>query len=394
MKMKNSTKILYTKIDLCIDCKLCEIACADRHGISRRIRHGVEIDNVRLPVNCLECDSKACIDICSFDALKYDDNTKFTDLETELCGGCGKCVVACPYDNIRVVHVKDIVKLAEKSRKKNNKELVKYKAKRVAIKCDFCEGYEDRACVTACPTASMSEKVIDLKAENSSITTTPVFEFDFSSDKKYTRYTYFSFITILLSLISGAYFYDYFILDITERPLHKFHLLFKPGGFTGHTIGIVSTILFFINFFYIYVRRFKKFDEFNIRKTLKIHMIAGIIGFIFITYHTAFKFNPNSLAFYLFLSVVVAVVTGIIGRYIYPELTSMFYNEDEDIETTIATGKKKNKKKEKKVRYNTLRKVLKQWHIIHITATIIMVILLATHIYISIITGYNYINLF
>jgi len=44
--------------------------------------------------------------------------------------------------------------------------------------------------------------------------------------------------------------------------------------------------------------------------------------------------------------------------------------------------------------YQDLQKRVGSWHIIHICATVVMVIILAIHIYISLKVGYNYINLF
>lgn len=105
---------------------------------------------------------------------------------TESCIGCGICAERCPYDNISIVSLEQEVeerttwqRFAQFFSKGAGKELGKrmlpmasMKAapgplniqqpldafgeirKKVAIKCDLCAGYNNQACVQACPTGA------------------------------------------------------------------------------------------------------------------------------------------------------------------------------------------------------------------------------------------------
>lgn len=105
---------------------------------------------------------------------------------TESCIGCGICAERCPYDNISIISLADEVKetsLWERFNafftkgvgKERGKKLLPVlnglvapgplnpqqpldafgeMRKKIAIKCDLCAGYNNQACVQACPTGA------------------------------------------------------------------------------------------------------------------------------------------------------------------------------------------------------------------------------------------------
>lgn len=105
---------------------------------------------------------------------------------TESCIGCGICAERCPYDNISIVSLEQEMeerttwqrftqffsKGAGKERGKRMLPMASIQAapgplniqqpldafgeirKKVAIKCDLCAGYNNQACVQACPTGA------------------------------------------------------------------------------------------------------------------------------------------------------------------------------------------------------------------------------------------------
>jgi Fe-S-cluster-containing hydrogenase component 2 len=105
---------------------------------------------------------------------------------TESCIGCGICAERCPYDNISIMTLEDeydsrtnLNRLGDFFRKGAGKErgrkslpmmqsasaagpLNKQQPldafgeirKKLAIKCDLCAGYDNQACVQACPTGA------------------------------------------------------------------------------------------------------------------------------------------------------------------------------------------------------------------------------------------------
>ena len=102
---------------------------------------------------------------------------------TESCIGCGICAERCPYDNISIMTLEEEVE--ERSswqqfssiftkgagKERGHKVLPMVAApgplnahqsgdafgemrKKLAIKCDLCAGYDNQACVQACPTGA------------------------------------------------------------------------------------------------------------------------------------------------------------------------------------------------------------------------------------------------
>ena len=105
---------------------------------------------------------------------------------TESCIGCGICAERCPYDNISIVSLADETTVASHWQRFTNffskgvgqergKRMLPMASnaaapgplnasqpidafgemrKKLAIKCDLCAGYNNQACVQACPTGA------------------------------------------------------------------------------------------------------------------------------------------------------------------------------------------------------------------------------------------------
>lgn len=89
-----------------------------------------------------------------------------------------------------------------------------------------------------------------------------------------------------------------------------------PGSFAGHTLGIVGFVLMLATET-LYTMR-KRLRAFNYGPTgiwLRIHVFTGIVGPYLVLLHTAGKFN--GLASWLTLVMLVVVLSGFVGRYIY-----------------------------------------------------------------------------
>ncbi|MEW6381489.1 MAG: 2Fe-2S iron-sulfur cluster-binding protein [bacterium] len=71
--------------------------------------------------------------------------TPFMEL-TDACTGCAECAKVCPTQAITLDHID------QKVRKK--------RLARVAVKCDSCAGYNNRACVNNCPTGALKDMTI------------------------------------------------------------------------------------------------------------------------------------------------------------------------------------------------------------------------------------------
>ncbi|GCE26525.1 hypothetical protein KDA_20090 [Dictyobacter alpinus] len=176
------TDVLVIDLDKCIHCNECEEACERRHGRSRMNREGMVVGNMSIVTACRQCQDPVCM-LCSRAGIARKPSGEV--YITESCIGCGICAERCPYDNISIVSLDDdneaqpqswqrfsriFSKGFGKERGKQRQPLpmaqvatsgplqfddpIEDIRKKIAIKCDLCAGYNNQACVQACPTGA------------------------------------------------------------------------------------------------------------------------------------------------------------------------------------------------------------------------------------------------
>ena len=177
------TEVLVIDLDKCIHCNECEEACARRHGHSRMNRKGMIVGNISIATACRQCQDPVCM-LCSRAGIARLPSGEV--YITESCIGCGICAERCPYDNISIMTLEDELesrstwnqfsdffkKGAGKERGRTSLPMLQSAAapgplnvhqpidafgemrKKLAIKCDLCAGYDNQACVQACPTGA------------------------------------------------------------------------------------------------------------------------------------------------------------------------------------------------------------------------------------------------
>jgi hypothetical protein len=246
--------------------------------------------------------------------------------------------------------------------------------------------------------------------------------------------------------------YSYYHTPLEERFYHPHHNWFKPSGLYGQGLGVIGTlmILFGVSI-YIARKRYNFMVKYlRLKYLLEFHIFLCVLGPILILFHTTFKFGGIvSVAFW---SMTAVVLSGVIGRYIYIQIPrtiegrELSLGEVKDMKTdltyvlnekfkldndliemiiSLTTNQEKNNKKvsvwnlrkvlrEHKVpksergaiikmvkkekallgkiaRLQTMQKMLKYWHVIHLPFALIMLIIVVIHVAVTVSLGYKWI---
>ena len=111
--------------------------------------------------------------------------------------------------------------------------------------------------------------------------------------------------------------WDYYLLSRAARLASPLHETLRPAGRWGHGVGIVATAFMLLNFLYPVRKRSRLLSGVgSIRGWLDFHMFVGFMSPLVIAFHAAFQSN-NMLATGTAGALLIVVLTGIIGRFIY-----------------------------------------------------------------------------
>lgn len=153
----NGTASMLIDLQRCVRCDECVQACANGHDNNPRfIRHGKSFDRYMIANACMHCQDPVCMLGCPTGAIhrSADGVVKINDTT---CIGCSTCANNCPYDNIRMVEIRD--KHNKLYKDANHQPIMK------ATKCDLCSETSGKpACERACPHDALTR--IDLKDIN------------------------------------------------------------------------------------------------------------------------------------------------------------------------------------------------------------------------------------
>ena len=127
--------------------------------------------------------------------------------------------------------------------------------------------------------------------------------------------------TVLLTAAAiGVRGFTYYILPLKERPFHLLHDQLKPGGFTGHGLGVVGTLLISTGvLLYSGRKRIRRFAQLGrVKYFLEFHIFLCSLGPVLVLYHTSFKIG--GLVAVAFWSMMAVAASGLIGRYFYVQV--------------------------------------------------------------------------
>lgn len=138
----SGSKEIFVRLDRCVGCHSCELACAVEHSESKSLfgamtetpapRKRLYIEEQKVPLLCRHCEDAPCVRVCRTGALLQDELTRLVTQDTDRCIGCWMCVMVCPYGVVG-----------------------RLQERRVAVKCDRCPDRESPACTAACPTGAL-----------------------------------------------------------------------------------------------------------------------------------------------------------------------------------------------------------------------------------------------
>jgi anaerobic carbon-monoxide dehydrogenase iron sulfur subunit len=146
MKMKK----VFAYEPLCLNCRLCEVACKTEHSRSKdtikayrfetpepyaRVRVGGN-NTLSVAVQCRHCDEPLCVQGCITGAMHKEADGRVL-CDTERCIACLTCVAMCPFGAVQVHEF--------------------------ALKCDGCPDRETPACVDACPNRALFVRESEVK---------------------------------------------------------------------------------------------------------------------------------------------------------------------------------------------------------------------------------------
>jgi Fe-S-cluster-containing dehydrogenase component/CRP-like cAMP-binding protein len=142
----NGTATMLVDLERCVRCDDCVKACAATHDNNPRfLRHGPRHGRYMVANACMHCVDPVCMIGCPTGAIHRDEAQGQVLINDGTCIGCSTCAQSCPYDNIRMVEIRDLSG-ALMADDQTGLPIVK------ATKCDLCiEQRASPACELACP---------------------------------------------------------------------------------------------------------------------------------------------------------------------------------------------------------------------------------------------------
>ncbi len=237
----------------------------------------------------------------------------------------------------------------------NTKEMARFAASRgmrkYANKCDHCHGHEDKACLTACPTHALldvePQSVFSLaQNEGPAFLHTEPFLQGFDAPQFARRSSRLArlvaFLAVGVALAMGAE-----VVLRTVRPELSGTALFlrylgrpsavtfTPGGGLGHILGYAGTGLMVFAALYAFRLRTRRNGLGGKQIWLWLHILSGILGPAFVTYHSALKLDRwPTLAL---AAAWLVVLSGALGRYVSTWATTSASLADYELKTFHAT---------------------------------------------------------
>jgi Fe-S-cluster-containing hydrogenase component 2 len=372
-------KVRVRQLDRCIDCKQCEDACEERYGARRLTLGGYQLGMLDFVFTCRTCTDQRCIDPCEYDSIKFDENLREVVINEASCTGCTLCAQSCPFEAIEMIDIEDPHNPMYREDFKIRLDVdgsLNYgagkprvaRARRIANKCDHCSGYRTQACVAACPTGSLIEieayHLFNERSPQAEIVAKSGYDQEVTVDhgdvlptEPFTKgvgvknsglakvrrgrwapiimwgVALGAWLLVLVEIILRTYAktssLQFAMLSKEERfadlPIEAvlLHVDYHTGEDLAIYCGFIGAGLLSIAAIYPFFRRIRAFRlAASNAMWFDFHMMAGIVGPMFILLHSAGKFqNPVSSSAFWAMTIVVG--SGVIGRYLYTHVPDL-----------------------------------------------------------------------
>jgi len=146
----------------------------------------------------------------------------------------------------------------------------------------------------------------------------------------------FFVVGILVLILLGINGYQYYSLPVEERFFSSSHASLKPSGEWGHGFGIIGTLMMIVGVaIYMIRKRMRVLFSFGyLKHWLELHIFLCTVGPILVLYHTAFKFG--GIVSVSFWSMVLVVLSGVVGRFIYIQIPRTIQGREIDMKNLVS----------------------------------------------------------
>ncbi len=240
-----------------------------------------------------------------------------------------------------------------------------------ASKCDHCAGHSDQACISACPTGA----IFEFEPEQ-------VF-LDRSDDKIrfaerpfvggiVRRRTRIAAAAVLVAVIATALTGVECFLEAMVPSMSLMRRALSSGEGLGFWLGITGTSMMAATALYPLHSRLGFLRPLAAtRAWLFAHIIAGLVGPAFVSFHTMLKLDRwPSVAFWLMWLVVIS---GGIGRYFFT--SARMRNAVAELEVKVVANKGTLRKRI----FAIAERVAAAWRTFHVALTALMLVVASVH---------------
>jgi hypothetical protein len=124
---------------------------------------------------------------------------------------------------------------------------------------------------------------------------------------------------VLLAFILAVHGFDYYTLDLGERPHSPKHVQLRPGGTLGLRLGMLGLFLFVLIYLYPIRKRWGWLGtKGKTTHWLDYHVLLGLTAPVIISFHASFK--AQGFAGIAYWTMMVLTFSGIVGRYFYSQV--------------------------------------------------------------------------